>query len=102
MLMAHHRAFPFASILFAMLCLRAPAQDQATDLAILNATVYTSPHAPPQRHTTILLHAGKIAAIGSHLSLPAHTRTLPCAHCVVSAGFWNTHVHFTGLAVGSR
>jgi imidazolonepropionase-like amidohydrolase len=33
-------------------------------------------------------------AVGKHVSVPTGVNILPCADCVVFAGFWNTHVHF--------
>lgn len=69
---------------------------QGQDIAIANATVYISPKAAVQPHTTIIIHSGKIVALGRAVRVPAGVRTLACDSCVVFAGFWNTHVHFTG------
>jgi hypothetical protein len=69
---------------------------QAQDIAIANATVYTSPGAAAQPHTTVLIQGGMIVAVGNGVSVPSSVQTLPCRGCVVFAGFWNTHVHFTG------
>jgi imidazolonepropionase-like amidohydrolase len=38
---------------------------------------------------------GLIVAVGSKVDVPADATILPCDHCVVTAGFWNMHVHFT-------
>jgi imidazolonepropionase-like amidohydrolase len=70
----------------------APGQD----IAVANATVYTSPDAAVQRHATVLIKGGRIVAVGNGVRVPPGVRTLPCRDCVVFAGFWNTHVHFTG------
>jgi imidazolonepropionase-like amidohydrolase len=77
---------------FASLCGDAVAQN----VAIADATVYLSPDATAKTHATILIHNGKIAGIGSKLRIPSGVRVLPCDGCIVFAGFWNTHVHFTG------
>ena len=69
---------------------------QAQDFAIANATVYTSPGAAAKLHTTVLIQGGKIVAVGNGVSVPPGVQTLPCRGCVIFAGFWNTHVHFTG------
>jgi imidazolonepropionase-like amidohydrolase len=69
---------------------------QAQDIAIANATVYTSPGAAAQPHITVLIKGGKIVAVGNGVSVPSDVPTLPCRNCVVFAGFWNTHVHLTG------
>jgi imidazolonepropionase-like amidohydrolase len=67
---------------------------QSQNLAVVNATIYTSPTAQPESKTSVLIQAGKITAIGRHLVIPSGVKTLPCDGCVVFAGFWNTHVHF--------
>jgi imidazolonepropionase-like amidohydrolase len=69
---------------------------RAQDLAILDATVYAAPETAAQEHASVLILKGKIAAVGRGVSVPVGTRVLACAHCVVFAGFWNGHVHFTG------
>jgi imidazolonepropionase-like amidohydrolase len=76
----------------AVLCGSADAQS----IAITNATVYTSPDASAQTHTTILIQGGKVAAVARNVVVPPGVRTLACQGCVVFAGFWNNHVHFTG------
>jgi imidazolonepropionase-like amidohydrolase len=68
----------------------------AQDIAVTNATVYTSPDAAAQLHTTVLIKSGRIVSVGNSVSVPQGVRTLPCQGCAVFAGFWNTHVHFTG------
>jgi imidazolonepropionase-like amidohydrolase len=77
---------------WAVLCGSADAQS----IAITNATVYTSPDVTAQTHTTILIQHGKVAAVARNVVVPSGVRTLACQGCVVFAGFWNSHVHFTG------
>jgi imidazolonepropionase-like amidohydrolase len=67
----------------------------AQDLAVVGAKVYASPEARPTANTTILIRGGRIVSVGQHVRIPQGVETLPCANCVVFAGFWNTHVHFT-------
>src|SRR5271163_5228199 len=64
-------------------------------LAIQNAKIYTSPDAPPIERGTVVIRDGKIAAVGPDVPVPADAQILPCDHCVVTAGFWNAHIHFT-------
>ncbi len=33
--------------------------------------------------------------LATRFEIPAGATLLPCNHCVVTAGFWNAHVHFT-------
>ncbi len=79
-------------LLFIWLSATTPAQN----LVIHNAKIYSSPDTPPATHVTLLIRGGKIVALGSNVRTPAGIAALPCNGCVVFAGFWNTHVHFTG------
>jgi imidazolonepropionase-like amidohydrolase len=64
-------------------------------LAIQHAHIYISPTEPPIEDGTVLIRDGLIAAVGPQVQIPADATLLPCIHCVVAAGFWNAHVHFT-------
>jgi imidazolonepropionase-like amidohydrolase len=64
-------------------------------LAIQHAKIYPSPDTPAIDDGTILIRDGRIVAIGTAVDIPPGTPTVPCDHCIVTAGFWNTHVHFT-------
>lgn len=68
----------------------------AQDIALIGVKLYPNWHAVPETNTTILVQAGKVAAIGKNVLIPARVRVLPCHSCIVFAGFWNAHVHFTG------
>ncbi len=64
-------------------------------LAVAGARIYTSPDAPPIDDGTILIQNGRIVAVGQGIQIPAGDARVPCHSCVVTAGFWNAHVHFT-------
>ena len=64
-------------------------------LAIQHAHIYISPTEPPIEDGTILIRDGLIAAVGQQVEIPTDATIVPCNHCVVTAGFWNAHVHFT-------
>jgi imidazolonepropionase-like amidohydrolase len=64
-------------------------------LVIRNAKIYTSPDAAPMENGTIVVRDGKIVSVGEGTAVPAGAREIACDHCVVTAGFWNAHVHFT-------
>ena len=64
-------------------------------LAIEHARIYTSPTDPAIPDGTALIVDGRIAAVGPDVAGPATATILPCDHCVVTAGFWNAHIHFT-------
>ena len=62
---------------------------------IRNARIYVSPTAPPIDNGTILIRDGVIAAVGQNVDVPVGAAEIPCDRCIVTAGFWNAHVHFT-------
>jgi imidazolonepropionase-like amidohydrolase len=64
-------------------------------LVLQHARIYTSPADPPIDDGTVVIRDGLIAEVGPAIPVPAGATVLPCDHCVVTAGFWNAHVHFT-------
>ena len=64
-------------------------------LAIEHARIYVSPGEPPIDDGTVLVRDGIIAAVGKGVPVPADANIVPCDHCIVTAGFWNAHVHLT-------
>jgi len=64
-------------------------------LAIEHARIYLSPADPPIDDGTIVIRNGFIAAVGRGIEVPQGATLLACNRCVVTAGFWNAHVHFT-------
>ena len=64
-------------------------------LAIEHAKIYVSPTDPPIEDGTVLVRDGLISAVGQQVAVPADATIVSCDHCVVTAGFWNAHVHFT-------
>jgi imidazolonepropionase-like amidohydrolase len=64
-------------------------------LVIRDARIYVSPDAPPIERGTVLVRDGAIVAVGPDVEVPGGAQVLGCEHCVVTAGFWNAHVHFT-------
>lgn len=65
-------------------------------LALVRATVYVSPSEEPIRDGVVLIQGGKIAAVGSKalVLVPQTARVLDCSGLTITAGFWNSHVHF--------
>ena len=64
-------------------------------LAVTDAVIYESPSAPAVSRATVLMKDGRIVAFGSRVKIPPGYEVIRCAGCVVVAGFWNGHVHFT-------
>src|ERR1700690_334884 len=70
----------------------------ASDLVLVHAKVYPSPTDPPIEDGTILVHNGRIRALGpsANIKVPRLARAvtvLDCHGLAVTAGFWNSHVH---------
>lgn len=76
------------------------AENQASDspeLALVGAKVYPSPNGAPIEDAVVLVRSGVIAEIGKHgeVKLLGSARVIDCRGKVITAGFWNSHVHFT-------
>jgi imidazolonepropionase-like amidohydrolase len=65
-------------------------------VALVGATIYTSPTEEPIEDGIVVIDNGKIAAVGSRTSvdLPQSGQLLNCSGFTITAGFWNSHVHF--------
>lgn len=65
------------------------------DLALTGGTVYRSPEEAPVPDGSVLMREGRIVSVGSRaqVSIPPGTRAIDCAGLIVTAGFWNSHVH---------
>jgi imidazolonepropionase-like amidohydrolase len=65
-------------------------------LALIGGTIYPSPADEPIHDGVVQIQFGKIAAVGSRAveQVPPHTPVLDCSGCVITAGFWNSHIHF--------
>ncbi len=66
-------------------------------LALTAATIYLSPTEEPIRDGVIVIENGKIAAVGQRASVkvPNGAQRIDCTGLTITAGFWNSHVHFT-------
>jgi imidazolonepropionase-like amidohydrolase len=88
------RSFCFVFLLVLLVLATAPAR--ANDLALVGAKIYPSPSEPPIENAAILVHDGRIAAVGpaAAIKVPPDAQVIDCQGLVVTAGFWNSHVHF--------
>ena len=68
-----------------------------SDLVLVGAKVYTSPTAAPIENAVIVIRDGKIAEIGpdGRVKAPKGVPFIDMGGKVITAGFWNSHVHFT-------
>ena len=71
----------------------------AADLAIVDARVYAGPDTAPIERCTVLVRDGRIAAVGpsATVAVPAGATVIDGKGRFVTAGFWNSHVHFLAL-----
>src|SRR5215467_2314295 len=67
----------------------------AADLALIGAKIYPSPTATPIESGSIIVHDGRIVALGPNatVKIPRHAKVIDCKGLVITAGFWNSHVH---------
>jgi len=68
---------------------------RGADLKLTHATIYTSPDQPPIHDGAILIHDGRITAVGPTASIktPHAAQVYDCTGLTITAGFWNSHVH---------
>jgi len=68
---------------------------RASDLALVGAKIYPSPTEQAIEGGSILVHDGQIVAVGpsAAVKVPRGAAVIDCKGLVVTAGFWNSHVH---------
>lgn len=85
-------------ILSGLLGTRAISQSPNTDaqLALVGGTIYASPTEEPVRNGVILIGGGKIVDVGRRASVrvPRGANVIDATGSTITAGFWNSHVHF--------
>jgi imidazolonepropionase-like amidohydrolase len=77
-------------------------QAPAAGLVLRGATIYVAPDGTPIRDGVVVTRNGRIEAVGdrSEVAVPAGMPVIDLAGQVVVAGFWNSHVHFSGKQFG--
>jgi imidazolonepropionase-like amidohydrolase len=65
-------------------------------LALLGGIIYPGPTEEPIRDGVLLIVGKQIIAVGHRreVSIPPGARVLDCSGAAITAGFWNSHVHF--------
>ena len=65
------------------------------DLAIVGARMYPSPEAAAVEDSVVIVRSGRIARIGSRSNtpVPPGARVIDAHGAVLTAGFWNSHIH---------
>ena len=71
--------------------------DSTRLVALVGARIYPSPEAGPLDDGVILIENGRIAVVGTRriVAIPSDARLVDYSGKVMTAGFWNSHVHFT-------
>ena len=84
-------------LIFLALAARATPANPSGDIALVNGKVYPTPQAAPMLDAVVLIHDGKIVAVGkdNEVQIPKSAFIVECGGRVITAGFWNSHVHFT-------
>ena len=75
--------------------LAAGSRARASDLALVGARIFPSPTQIAIENGSILIHNGHIVAVGpvAAVRIPRGTTVIDCKGLIVTAGFWNSHVH---------
>jgi imidazolonepropionase-like amidohydrolase len=64
--------------------------------ALVGATIYVCPTEAPIRDGVVLIQGEKIVAVGARaqMQFPETAHVLDCFGLTITAGLWNSHVHF--------
>ena len=75
-----------------------PRQAEAGDgaLVLIGGTVFVSPTEEPIRDSVVRIEPRTIAEVGTRrdVRVPQGAACLDCSGLTITAGFWNSHVHF--------
>ena len=86
----------FAASMSAGILVAAQSDTGSGQLVLVGGTVYADSTSAPIRDGVVVIQAGRITAVGDRRSvqIPAGLRAVDCSGLTVTAGFWNSHVHF--------
>jgi imidazolonepropionase-like amidohydrolase len=70
--------------------------DSNTITAFTGARIYTSPLDPVMNNAVLIIKNEKIIAVGKTgvIKIPKNSIIINCKGLTITAGFWNSHVHF--------
>jgi imidazolonepropionase-like amidohydrolase len=65
-------------------------------LALVGGTIHVSPTQEAIRNGAVVIQDGKIVAVGTihQVKVPQDAQVVDCSGRTITAGFWNSHVHF--------
>jgi imidazolonepropionase-like amidohydrolase len=89
------------AVVFAVLGSAIAAYARGSDVALIHARIYASPDATPIIDGAVLIHDGRISAVGAFQAknIPPASKIVDLHGRVVTAGFWNSHVHLMSKAL---
>ena len=89
----------FSFLVFATMALSTSAS--AANVALIHGRIYATPQAAPIVDGSLLIHDGLIQQIGpaAAIKVPGDAKVIDLKGATVTAGFWNSHVHFTPPAL---
>jgi imidazolonepropionase-like amidohydrolase len=76
--------------------LNAPPNAPSEYVALVGATIYVDPLEEPFRDGVVLIQGDKIVSVGrrAQMQFPETAYVLDCFGLTITAGLWNSHVHF--------
>jgi len=98
------------SVLLVVLVLHEPftfaqnnRQADKSIVAFVNATIYPSPADSAIQNGIVLIENERIIALGrkSQVRIPKNASIIDCKGFVITAGFWNSHVHFIDTRIAN-
>ncbi len=72
-------------------------------LALVGGTIFTAPDAVPIVNGVVLLDGDNIMSVGMRdtVAIPAEAKSIDALGLYITAGFWNSHVHYIGVFQGA-
>ncbi len=73
-----------------------PSNSPSDYSALVGATIYVSPFEEPVRDGFVLIQGEEIVSVGARaqMQFPETAHVLDCFGLTITAGLWNSHVHF--------
>ncbi len=83
-------------LVLALLACSMSARADSVPLVLTNATIHTQPFAAPIQNGTVVVRGSRIAAVGpsESIDIPPDAHLIDCRDKTITAGYWNSHVHF--------
>jgi imidazolonepropionase-like amidohydrolase len=86
--------YPLLLLIFVLFIHPTFSTPKSVTLVLTGATIYPAPNEIPITTGVVILRNGKIDAIGTN-QIPIDAQILKCDGMFITAGFQNSHVHFT-------